>query len=146
MDPLEGLKRLPWQPLIQAALLTITIVAFIEILGFFSAQQSSIIAGLFELFNQPLPALVVELLSALGFGVLGVFVFEKLFPAIRLRAGDLWALIVCLVMSIWLKLIFLELFLPGLLPYLPIQLSTSAFLGTIVGVFWKGRPYWNYRR
>lgn len=89
------------------------------------------------LFSPPL-GLLVAFAITVGVGALAVNCLERLNrPAIT--TSSLWALVLCLAIVLLLR---------GFLP-LPgvIQLDQLQFIGLVVGIFWKGRPYWTvYRR
>ena len=69
------------------------------------------------------------------FGALGVTLCERWPGKIYLNTARLWALILCLLGGLAFKLL-----LP--LPLELVQLSQEGLIGVVVGVFWKGRPYW----
>jgi uncharacterized oligopeptide transporter (OPT) family protein len=132
--PLYRLKFLPWRSLFQASIFTALAVLAIELLLSVAVQAVAIIATLVNsLFTPPL-GILISCAIAVGVGALAVVILERLYrPGIN--ASSLWALVLCLA------IVFL---VASLLP-----LSTNLFqfgyyqlVLIIVGVFWKGRPYW----
>jgi len=74
--------------------------------------------------------------AAIGLGALAVYLLERQCTQVSINSSNLWALVPCLLLTLWLKsLLPLDSF--GLL-----SLSESVLIGIIVGIFWKGRPYW----
>lgn len=73
--------------------------------------------------------------TAVGIGALAVYLCERWLPQVLLNTSSLWALVLCLLLGLVLKSL-----LP--LPSLLLDLSQFTLVGVIVGVFWKGRPYW----
>lgn len=134
-DSFRRIKSQPWQPLFLVALITVTIASAIDyLLIFLISSIPSLQQGVSLLFSPPL-GILLPLAAAAGVGVLGVYLCDRFRSQIFLNAGSLWAFVFCLVVS---------LALTGLIP-LPsflVRLSYPAFLGMMVGVFWKGRHYW----
>jgi hypothetical protein len=83
--------------------------------------------------------LVLVWAIAIGVGALAVFLFEQLHRHL-ITTGSLWALILCLAVVFLLR---------GLLP-IPVglfEIDQTRLICMVVGVFWKGRPYWrSFRR
>lgn len=73
--------------------------------------------------------------TAVGIGTLAVYLCERWLPQVLLNTSSLWALVLCLLLGLVLKSL-----LP--LPSLLLDLSQFTLIGVILGVFWKGRPYW----
>ena len=135
-DPWRRFKSQPWQPLLQVAVITTLLIVLLEgllIVGF--TQLEFFQRSLRVLFAPPL-GLIVSIAAAVGVGVLGVTVCERWRSPIILNVASLWALILCLIGGVLLKSL-----LP--IPSLLVGLSYPTVVGVIIGVFWKGRPYWH---
>ncbi|MEM9905255.1 MAG: peptide chain release factor 1 [Cyanobacteria bacterium P01_D01_bin.44] len=130
-DPMRPLKYLPWGPLCQVAGLATVAVGLIERLLISSLNQFNLLALLTSVF------LLLEALQfGLGFGTgaLGVIILERWFSRLSVNASVLWALVGCLVLTLWVK---------TLLPFIwVIGLDQLSIVGTLLGVFWQGRRHW----
>jgi hypothetical protein len=96
-----------------------------QYLDFFSALSSSSLGT------------VVFLGIAVVFGALAVLICEIAQPQVVLNTSSLWALVLCLIVSLFVKG---ALSVPSLL----LNLSETFVIAMIIGVFWKGKPYWRY--
>lgn len=135
-DPLRNLKYLPWRSLLQVSALTIGIVATLEIILSFALTQSSIISKIFTLlFTAPL-GLLMTFFLAVGVGALAVYLLERFSLQTTISTNGLWVLVICLILILWLKVLLFE-------PVI-IDLNEVQAIGIIVGIFWKGKPYWRY--
>ena len=135
-SPLERLKRLPWMTLFLDALLTALIAAALEFAIVFTAQSSaSATAVIMRLLTPPL-GLITTIAIGFGVGALAVYLLEKAFPQVRIDAGVLWALVLCLIIAIFIK--------SQVLP-LPL-VSSDQWIWMLIGIFTKGRPHWRYWR
>ncbi|MEM8806783.1 MAG: peptide chain release factor 1 [Cyanobacteria bacterium P01_G01_bin.38] len=130
-DPLRPLKYLPWGTLFQIAGLATVAGGLIERLLISSLSQFNLLSRLTSLF------LFVEVLQfGLGFGTgaLGVIILERWFSRLSINASVLWALVGCLVLTLWLK---------TLLPFIwVVGLDQLSIVGALLGVFWQGRRHW----
>jgi hypothetical protein len=72
----------------------------------------------------------------IGIGALAVILVETLCPRLAIHSSTLWALVLCLLLGLWIKLL---LYLPGLFV---VSFSQSLLVGLVLGVFGKGRRYW----
>jgi hypothetical protein len=133
-DPIRRLKLLPWRSLLQTSILTIFIVFILELLLVWGYTQSSIIRNTVAMLYSPPLGILMPIAIAVGIGALAVYLCERSQPQV-LNTSSLWALVLCLLLALGLKLL-----LP--LPSLLIDSSEFTLIGIIVGVFWKGRPYW----
>ncbi len=133
-NPLHRLRFLPWKFLVQDALLTTLLVAAIEIVLIWGAIHLPVINQTIGLFLSVF-GLIATALVGLGAGALAVYLLERVFPQVIINSGVLWALVLCLGVSLYLR---------GLIPLLPVAfpLDQPEFLGLVLGIFWKGRPYW----
>ena len=133
-DPWNTFKQQPWLPLSKVAALTTVLVAVLENLFIWVLTQSETFRLL--LFSRPL-AIIWFMAAAIGVGVLGVYICERWQSQVFLKTSSLWALVLCLIVGLLLK---------SQLPILPglVGFSMNAVIGVILGVFWKGRPYWRY--
>jgi len=135
----DSLKRLPWRSLIQAALLTVLVVTVIDGAIAILAAQSSVVKMLLQMLFAPPLGIFTFLATALGFGALAVTFLERI-DRFAITANSLWGLTFCLIMACLLKAL-----LP--LPALFTPDGQASFIAMIVGIFWKGRPYWrSFRR
>ena len=134
---IQNLKRLPWRGLLQNSAIAIVSVILIEYLlqfGLESNASNTVLEVLEMLYSPPL-GLIIPILTAIGIGALGVYIFEYQQQQYLLNSSTLWAFVFCLLF--WL-------FIKSQLPVAPllINLSRTTFVGLLIGVFWKGRPYW----
>lgn len=133
--PMRSLKFLPWRSLLQVSALTTVIVVILEfILGLGYKQSDLIRRFLFLLWARPL-GLLTTIAVGVGVGALAVYLLELFFKQVFINSASLWALVLCLVVLLILK---------SLLPvsHFLVRLDEARFLGIVIGVFWKGRPYW----
>jgi len=140
MKKLIGLlKRLPWRSLIQATLLTLLVVTLVDVAIAVLIAQSPDMGKLLELlFNPPL-GILIFFATAVGIGALSVAMLERI-DRFSITTNSLWGLAFCLILACLLKL---QLPLPS--PLTPS--GQGEFVAMIVGIFWKGRPYWrSFRR
>lgn len=86
------------------------------------------------LFSPPLGVLT-QVAIAIGMGALAVYWLEVWQQRYILNSSTLWLLVGCLLLGLLIKSL---LRLPDFL----VDLSRLAFMGILIGVFWKGRPYW----
>jgi len=137
--PLESLKRLPWLGLLQVALLTALAGLLVEYFLFFSATVPLVEQILITL-GSPAIAFLTVMVVALAMGALAVMILER-FNRIVINASSLWALIGCVA------LVLFVLQAIGLFPIGFIGMSYPQLIGIMLGVFFKGQPYWkSYRR
>lgn len=127
---LRRLKFLPWRSLIQVSLLTIVITLVLDFLIALGYFQSALIQSA---LNSPL-AVIFAAAAGAGMGALAVYLLE-LQRQVMINTSTLWALIFCLVLGLVLKAL---LRLPAIL----VGLDDIQLIMIVVGVFWKGRPYW----
>jgi hypothetical protein len=134
-DPLRRFKSQPWKPLSQVAGLTTLLVILIEgVLSWILTQSDPLPRSLSPQLSPPL-GIIVTVAAAVGVGILGVYLCERWQSQAMLNTASLWALILCLIVGLVLKSL-----LP--LPAILVRLSFNMVVGVVVGVFWKGRPYW----
>lgn len=138
-DPWRSFTQQPWTFLLKIAGATTAIALGIELVLMALFQFVSPLQYAIEtLYDNPLaPLLPVAI--AIGFGALSLIVWERWPNSIRPDTPRLWALLLCLLGGLAVKTL---LPLPGQF----LELSGAALVGTIVGVFWKGRPYWGMGR
>lgn len=138
-DPWRGFTQQPWTFLIKIAGIATAIALAMDLLFMASfLADTPLKLVLQSLYRNPFSPLL-PFVTAVGFGALGVTLCEKQPNPIRLNTSRLWALILCLLGGLACKNL-----LP--LPLEFVQLSQGGFVGTVVGVFWKGRPYWGIGR
>ena len=135
-NPWRNLKLLPWRSLIQVSIWTLLIAMAIDFLLILGFTQSTIIrdALVVALVSPPWSFLAI-LAAGIAIGALAVYLLERLYGQVLINTSTLWALIFCLILGLGLKLL------------LPIEsiltnLNETQVIGILVGVFWKGRPYW----
>jgi len=134
-QPWRQLTQQPWGAMAGAAAMALALALAID-------QAVTLVAKSWQPFAMALMAVgqfgaIVLFAIGLGLGALAVYCAERLYPQIRLHSGSLWALAACVGGE--LGLISL---LP--LPVLLLAFSELSVIGAIVGIFWKGRPYWRY--
>ncbi|BAU13217.1 hypothetical protein LEP3755_37560 [Leptolyngbya sp. NIES-3755] len=135
-DPLRPLKYLPWIELLQVSLFTIGLTIAIDVLFLQLVRIPAVYPTIAQLFNSPFGLLIV-LGAAVGVGALAVAIMERWFRQIVITNTTLWALVPCLGLWLWLRS-FLTVFPQLLTPVL----SFESIVCIILGVFWKGKPYW----
>ena len=136
-EPWRRFKSQPWRLLSQVALLTTVLVVVLESLLIWGSQNSELFRRFFSLLFSPPLGVILPLAAAMGFGGLGVYICERWRNQVILNSSSLWALVLCLTVSLFLKSL-----LP--IPALLVGFSYTCVVGVIFGVFWKGRPYWRY--
>lgn len=135
-DPWRRFKAQPWQPLLQVAALTILLVILAEGLLILGLTQLEFLRRSLSLVLSPPLGIMLSIAATVGVGVLGVYICERWRSQVILNVASLWALVLCLAGGLLLKSL-----LP--LPNVFVGLSSTTIVGVIVGVFWKGRPYWH---
>ena len=129
-------KSQPWKDLGLASALTVALAAIAEILIDLCRQNSQVCRNsLSFILISPLGILFV-VAAAVGVGALGVYLCEnwERVGNVSLNTASLWALVLCLIIVIGVK----SFLIGGLL----LGFNEIALIGIMVGVFWKGRPYW----
>jgi hypothetical protein len=135
INPFERLKRLPWLSLIQVAALVTSFVSLIEFIIALSASKFVPIQSSLRLLYSPPLGILIPLITAAGVGALSVLILERFFQEVYIERSSLWALVPCFLLTLLLKsLIPLRSFIIGF--------SQPEIICLIVGIFWKGRPYW----
>ena len=129
------LRSLPWRSLLEVSGITVAIAIVLEIIIGLGVTQSAAIGEMIQFLYTPPLERIITLMTAAGFGVLAVYVLERFYPHVLINSSSLWALVPCLALTLWLKSL-----LP--LPSLLVSLSYPNLVAMIVGIFWKGRPYW----
>lgn len=140
-NPLRQLKYLPWTSLIIVSSMTIIIVTTLElVLGLTYNQlnqgtQITIVRILAATLYSPLLSLFTISAIGGGIGALAVFLLETSKKQVFINAGVLWALILCLIVSL-----IIRNYIP--IPAFLTNINQLQLVGMIVGVFWKGKRYW----
>ncbi|HLO51566.1 MAG TPA: peptide chain release factor 1 [Kamptonema sp.] len=134
-NPLSRLKNLPWQELLQIAALTNLIVIGVELFLGWGFTQSPIVRNILKLLYSSSLGVLIPVVTAVGMGALAVYIFEQRQQQFLLNSSSLWTLVVCLLLGLFLKSL-----LP--VPAFLVDLSETTLIGIVLGVFWKGRPYW----
>ena len=134
-DPLRRLKFLPWRSLLQVSALTALIVVVLEFLLVLGYSQSSVIRRALSILFSPSLGLLITFAAAVGVGAMAVYLLERFEKQVIISTASLWALVPCLALIFLLK---------SLLPLqsILVRLDETQLIGIIIGVFWKGRPYW----
>jgi hypothetical protein len=134
-DPIRRLKYLPWVSLLQVAALTVFFAFVLDTLLAIGFTQVAILQTALLAILSPPWGMLLALAVALAVGALAVYLLERLHPEIIINGGILWALVACVMLMLLLK---------SLLPMLTFLVSSdyTAFMGVLVGIFWKGRRYW----
>jgi len=131
----HSFKSLPWQALINSASLTLGLVTSLDY-GLTLILPLASQFRLLSMFGPPF-GLVVSSAVDMVIGILGVIVLEKLMAGrSSIYLSTLWALILCLLLALVLRS-FIPI--PGI--FLS-QLHQISIVGTLLGVFSKGRRYW----
>lgn len=134
-DPLRRLKFLPWLLMLQVSTLTTLIVAVLDFLLALGYTQSLVIKRALSLLYSPPLGLLVVFAVSVGVGALAVYLLERLYSQVTINTATLWALVLCLAVCLVLRSL-----LP--IPAFLVNLDETKLICILVGVFWKGRPYW----
>jgi hypothetical protein len=131
----QRFQRIPWRELFSVAIASnLALLALELLLGLSLMYSPPIRAFLQILFRSPLGVLLpVGVTIALG--ALAVYIMEKWNQQYLLNRANLWALVLCLSL-----ILIVKVFIP--VPLVLVDLSQISLMGIIIGVFWKGRPYW----
>lgn len=128
------LKYIPWFILAQIAALAVLILTVLEGLVWVLVVQVPLVQGLVNGILASAANPVFFLAIAFAVGAIGVVLLERLRRDVVITAGNLWALVLCLLLLLALRSL------------LPIQLllgeDETTLIGVILGVFWQGRRYW----
>lgn len=131
----QRFQRIPWRELFTVAIASnLALIALELLLGLSVMYSPPIRAFLQILFGSPLGVLLPVGL-AIALGCLAVYIMEKWSQQYLLNRGNLWALVLCLLLTLTVKQ-FIQV------PLELVDLSQITLMGIIIGVFWKGRPYW----
>jgi ABC-type transport system involved in multi-copper enzyme maturation permease subunit len=139
-NPLRRLKFLPWRSLFLLSALVTLIVIFLDLLFTLGYNLSPAIERVLTLLYAPPFGVLVRFAVVIGVGALAVELLERLFSNVVISIAVLWTLVFCLALCLVLR---------ALLPIPPDVLvnlynNEVQLLGIVIGVFWKGRPYWRY--
>ncbi|NES95356.1 MAG: peptide chain release factor 1 [Desertifilum sp. SIO1I2] len=129
------LKYLPWRSLIVVALLTVAIATVLDLLLVW-AIQSAVVSSALSLVLTGILGAIMQFLVNVGIGALAVYLLEHWQGVAILNASTLWALVPCVMLVLFLK----SLLIP---PAFFLAVSQMTLVGVVVGIFWKGRPYWH---
>lgn len=134
-NPLRRLKFLPWRSLLQVSTITTLIIVVIEFILTLGFIQSAVIHSTLSFIYTGSLGLLITFATAIGVGAIAVFILERFYQQVIINSASLWALVPCLVLLFLLK---------SLIPLMPILISLDEIqlIGIIIGIFWKGRPYW----
>lgn len=134
-NPLQRLKQLPWVPLFLVALLTLFWASVLELILLFSSTNVLLIQNTLQILFAPPLGMIVFFAIAMGIGTLAVMFLEIIYPQIIINAGVLWALLFCLLGAMLIR---------NLLPIGTefLQLNSLMLIGSMLGIFFKGKPYW----
>lgn len=137
-NPLRRLKFLPWRSLFLLSSLVTLIVIVLDFFVWIGYNYSGSVRQALSILYGPLLGIVVDWAVVIGVGALAVYLLPKVFPKVIINTSVLWALVLCLAVCLVLR---------SLLPIPPDELvslysNEAQLLGIVIGVFWKGRPYW----
>lgn len=130
--------QIPWPQTMQVAIVTVAIVVVLEqiLILALPAMPDTIARFIVEaLVGGSKLSLLVKLAIDGAIGALAVLIYERWKVMIQLNGNILWALVGCLVLT---------LFIRSALPLKVVigELSQLSAIAILLGVFWKGRPYW----
>lgn len=128
-------KKLPWLSLLQSVALTFLIIVIAEVSALWGITQSQAFKQIMILLLTPPLGMLILFGVGLGVGALSIYLIEIQSSKVFLNIPCLWALFICLLVVLFL---YKSVFTPVIL------LSTSqiTIMGILIGLFWKGRPYW----
>lgn len=133
---MNTLKYLPWRSLFLASILAVVVMKAIDLLAARSVLHLGNSSALAQLLITPAGYILLFVCGGLALGGLGVSFLERLAANGPIYASTLWALVLCLLIS------------AAIATYFPIDglglagLSQPHAMTIIVGVFWRGKPYW----
>jgi hypothetical protein len=132
---IQRLKNLPWSSLLQTVALTYLIVAIAEVLTLWGITHSLAFKQIMLLLFTPPLGMLIIFAVGVGLGALSIYLIEIQPSKVFLNVLCLWALFIGLLIVLFL---YKSIFSPV------IFLSTSQIttMGILIGLFWKGRPYW----
>lgn len=134
-NPLRRLKFLPWRSLFLVSILVTLIVTVLDFLIAIGYTYSGAIKQALNLLYAPTLGIIVDFAVVVGIGALAVYLLEKLYK-FSINSAILWALVLCLSVCLLVK---------SLLPLprvLVINFNEIKLMGILIGIFWKGSPYW----
>lgn len=137
-DPWRRLKSLPWAVLFQVALIATIALAIVDGLLGWGLVQVGDTAQVRSLLASPILGILLSAAAAYGVGALAVYGLERWFPQVILNTASLWALVFCLLVVLFIKLV---LPIPSLLLS---GLGGVEMAGVVLGVFQQGRRYWRW--
>ncbi|NEQ75326.1 MAG: peptide chain release factor 1 [Okeania sp. SIO2C9] len=132
----QRLKSLPWRELFLVSFIAILAVVATEVLLILSFTYFVVILKpLSMLFSSPIFGVLIPVGAAVGMGALAVYLLEFWQKQWLLNNSSLWTLVLCLFIGLLFKSLF-----P--LPPVLVSASRASLISLAIGVFWKGRPYW----
>ena len=132
---MNALKYLPWRSLILSAILSVIVIKATDLWVGRILGQLGNTALLMKFLLTPTGSTLLFFCIGLAIGSLGVLFLEKVEAHRAINSSSLWALVLCILISLWLVV---QLKIGGL------SLGTVSYthtIGIVVGVFWKGRYY-----
>lgn len=132
---MHRMKYLPWRSLFSVSAIATLLIIIIEFTIGVAYSHPAFQRTLNLLFSPPL-GLLIPLAASVGLGAMAVYFIERFYPKLSINNGILWSLILCLIVLVFFK----SLVFPAIL----IDADMIQLVGIVVGVFWKGRPYWRY--
>ena len=132
---IQRFKNLPWSSLLQSVALTYLIAAIAEILLIWGITHSQPIQRMMAILYAPPLGLLVLLAVGVGVGALSIYLIELRRSPVYFNTTCLWVLFLCLLLALFLYKSILT-------PVLLLGTSQITIMGILIGVFWKGRPYW----
>ena len=136
-SPLRRLKFLPWRSLFLLSILVTLIVVVIDFFFIVGSDLSPALARIVSLMYGGSLGVIVQFAGVVGVGALAVYLLEKFFANITVNTGVLWALVLCLTLCLLVRS-----FLPIPERLVSIYNNEMQLIAIVIGVFWKGRPYW----
>jgi hypothetical protein len=136
-NPLRRLKFLPWRPLFLLSSLVTLIVVVLDFLLTIGYNLSPVLARIITLMYSGSLGIIVQFAGVVGVGVLAVYLLEKIFSNVTVNTAVLWTLVLCLTLCL-----ILRSFLPIPEILVSIYNNETQLIAIVIGIFWKGRPYW----
>ncbi|WP_404784277.1 hypothetical protein [Altericista sp. CCNU0014] len=133
---MNSLKYLPWRSLFLASLLGVVAVKIADAIAGSAVNRLDSHSALIGLLLTRSGFTLIYACAGLAVGSLGVFFLERFERGSSIYSSTLWALVLCLLVGLWL---FQHLDIAGLSL---VEIHYIHILGTIVGVFWRGKRYW----
>jgi len=132
-------KKLPWPSLLQSVALTYLILAITDILISWGIAKSQALQEMMAILYFPSSELLILFGVGVGMGALAVYFIEINSSKVFINTTCLWVLFLCLLVALFI--IYGSILNPVIVSTSSCG-SNPTIMGILIGLFWKGRPYW----